>query len=474
MKLIDEGFENKKDKTRTKVTIVTILIFLVITIIIGILVAMSQMKEEGLKLLIDGSYNPKALQEIFFKDGKIYVKIRGIAEYLGFESYNGEYNNKSEELSKCYIEGENEVVNFELNARKIYKINLENDSYNYFYLDEPIIAKDGALYTTAEGITEAFNVSIIYDEQAQVIEIFTLPYLIRAYTNKILEYGYTQMSEEFEDTKAILQSMAIVKKTNYGVIDIQTGDVIIEPKYDSIKYMPTTGEFLIESNDKVGVIDKNKSMKVQLLYDSLELMDSDSGLYVARKDNKYGVIDLKGNIKIHIEYDKIGIDATKFEDNGIKNGYILVDNLIPVCKDNLWGMYDKTGKLVVDIEYTNFGYTAKTNKDAINLLVIPNYDVIIAEKDRKYLMLNAYGQKVLKVLVDDIYMAIESGENRYYIIANDKKRDAEKYLDSQGIVAKDENGETLNKGAISNTAKESNETNTSENSNVNTTSENEE
>ena len=43
-------------------------------------------------------------------------------------------------------------------------------------------------------------------------------------------------------------------------------------------------------------------------------------------------------------------------------------------------MYDKTGNLVVDLEYTNFGYTAKTKKDAMNLLVIPKYNVIVAEK----------------------------------------------------------------------------------------------
>ena len=80
-----------------------------------------------------------------------------------------------------------------------------------------------------------------------------------------------------------------------------------------------------------------------------------------------------------------------------------------------------------------------------------------------FLLINAYGKKVLEVLVDDIYMTIESNEYRYYILANDKRRDAEKYLDSQGIVAKDENGEILNKNAISNTTKKSNETNTSEN-----------
>ena len=43
-------------------------------------------------------------------DGTIYVPIKEISSYFGYESYNGEYGDKSEELSKCYSESENEIV----------------------------------------------------------------------------------------------------------------------------------------------------------------------------------------------------------------------------------------------------------------------------------------------------------------------------------------------------------------------------
>ena len=97
--------------------------------------------------------------------------------------------------------------------------------------------------------------------------------------------------------------MLVVKKGEnkniYGVIDTQ-GKTILEAKYDNITYLPNVGDFLVESNKKVGVLSKNGETKIQIIYDSIELMDSDAGLYVVKKDNKYGVLDLQGKTKIFI------------------------------------------------------------------------------------------------------------------------------------------------------------------------------
>ena len=48
------------------------------------------------------------------------------------------------------------------------------------------------------------------------------------------------------------------------------------------------------SNKKVGILSSIGELKVQLLYDSLELMDSDAGLYLAKRDGNFGVIDING------------------------------------------------------------------------------------------------------------------------------------------------------------------------------------
>ena len=208
--------------------------------------------------------------------------------------------------------------------------------------------------------------------------------------------------------------------------------------------------------------DSTTLSSVNLIYDSIELMDSDAGLYVVKRDDKYGVIDTRGNIKIYVEYDEIGIDPSQFEKNDIKNGYILVNNLIPVRKDKLWGLYNKNGKLVVNIEYDSFGYIASSNKDAMNLLVIPNYDVIVTCSNKKYGLINSSGRVLIGTLTDDIYLTIESGENHYYMTYNNNKLDVEEYLDSQSIVARDENGTVLNANEIN---QNNNSTNTTEEEN---------
>lgn len=455
MNLVEESFKTKKeDKSKKMAKVILVFIVLIVLIIIGIIGTIAYVKSNTMKLTIDGVVNEKVKGMLMFQGEKIYVPIKGIASHLGYECYNGEYNDKSEDPSKCYIQGPNEIVNFSLNSNKIYKLNLqEKDSnYEYFYLDEKVVAYNGELYTTAEGIETAFNISFEYNQEAKRITIYTLPYLVQSYTSAVLDYGYVELSDSFTNQKAILQNMLIVKKdkdqNKFGVIDATNGNAIIEAKYDKITYLPNSGEFKVESNKKVGIITKTKDTRVQLIYDSIELMDSDAGLYLVKRDDKYGVIDTRGNIKIYVEYDEIGIDATKFEKNDIKNGYILVNNLIPVRKDKLWGLYNKNGKLVVEIEYDSFGYIASSNKEALNLLVIPNYNVIVTCSNKKYGLINASGEVVLGTFTDDIYLAIESGENHYYMIHNNNKIDAEGYLDSQSIVAKDENGTVLNANEI--------------------------
>ena len=125
-------------------------------------------------------------------------------------------------------------------------------------------------------------------------------------------------------------------------------------------------------------------------------------------------------------------------------------------------MYNKNGKLVVNIEYDSFGYIASSNKDAMNLLVIPNYDVIVTCSNKKYGLINSSGRVLIGTLTDDIYLTIESGENHYYMTYNNNKLDVEEYLDSQGIVAKDEDGTILNANEIN---QNNNNTNTTEEQN---------
>ena len=69
----------------------------------------------------------------------------------------------------------------------------------------------------------------------------------------------------------------------------------------------------------------------------------------------------------------------------------------------------------------------------MNLLVIPDYNVIVACKDNKYTLINSSGQELFPTVADDIYMTIEGDQTHYYIAVNNGKIDAIEYLENSGI-----------------------------------------
>ncbi len=455
MNLVEESYK-EKDTNKTKLIsrIILVVIIVLVLAIIGIVVTIYYIDNSALKVYLNGNINNQLKDMLLIQeDGKIYIPIRDMASILNIQNYNGEYSNKSEDSTKCYIETTEEVANFTLQSNKIYKLYLNTTSstganYEYTYMDDVVISRNGKLYMTQDGMEKGFNASFSYDKEKNRIYIYTLDYLIQSYQNSVLEYGYTEIDSNFNNYKAVLNGMLVVKKDQYGVINAQTGETIIEPKYEKIEYMPTTGEFLITSNGKKGIMTASGNLKVQILYDEITLMDSDAGLLLAQRDGKYGVIDTNGNIKIYIEYDNIGIDITPYSNNNVKNKYILLDNLIPVQQDGKWGFFDKNGKQVVDFKYDSLGYRATTNKNAMNLLVIPNYNVMIVNQDNKYGIINSEGRELVRLILDDAYMYVSGGQTYYKMTYNNQELDIIEYLNmidvSTGGTDTDTNSDSSN------------------------------
>ena len=438
MNLLDEDFsKNKNNKTKKKKKIIIVFIIFILIVIIGIVAYMMYLQGSVLRVYINNTENAEVRNLLVFEeDGIIYVPVRAIATYLGYNSYNGEYSNRSEDNSKCFVECDEEVANLTLNSNKIYKLNLEenNNNYTYIYIDKPVKAINGELYITTDGMQKVFNTTFTYNEENKRIMINTTPYLITAYTNTVLDYGYTRVSEVFENEKAIMEDMLVVTDdTYYGVISATDGAEILECKYDEIRYQEATGDFVVCSDDKYGIIGTNQRTKVAIIYDSIELMDYDAGLYLVNRNDRYGVIDLNGNTVIYAENDQIGVDISTFEENDLKTGYILVDSLIPVMRNNKWGLFDINGNQLVELEYDSLGYVASSNREAINLLVIPNYNVIVACLNNRYTLLNTSGEQPIRAFVDDIYMEISGGEKHYLMTANNNTYDVEEYLDRLGV-----------------------------------------
>lgn len=464
MELFDEEMlatqKNGNKKTATIILVIIIILLVLVTALIGVIF---YLKQSSLTVTLNGAVNPNLKNILYFRDGdtsKPYIPIKQVASFLGYEAYNGNYTTKSEENNQCYVECEDEVAMFTLNSNLLYKtMPSEDTDYEYFYIDEPVIAMNNELYTTMDGIEKAFNVQFNYNVESKDINIYTMPYLINFYTPQITGYGYSEISEDFTNQKAVIDDMLVVanEKDRVGVIQASTGEVILEVKYQDINYLQHTSDFLVVDNDKMGIISSDKKTKVDIQYDSIDLMDYDAELYRVELDGRYGVIDFKGNTIINLDYEQIGIDASQFKQNDLKNGYILADTLIPVKQNKLWGFFDTSGNQKTECKYDNVGYVAANNQNGYSLVVVPDYNVIVVGKEKKYTLIDATGEEVWNFFpFDSVYINVSSGTTSYKMTYNSETLDLIEYLDRMGY------GKNNNKNNINNSQNTTN-TNTTTN-----------
>ena len=197
----------------------------------------------------------------------------------------------------------------------------------------------------------------------------------------------------------------------YGIV--RTDDYtsfVLEPQYDNINYVVDSATFLVESNKKIGLFTKDGKRKIDLVYDKITSMGQDSKLYVVETNGMSGVVDENGKIIIYPEYDKIGTDVGSFSYNGIKNGYILLNTLIPVQRDDMWAFYDKSGNKVSNgFKYKNIGCSSsKSANNIYPLLEIPEYNVVVvSDEDGKYAFMDTTGNdSILNFLFDEMCITV--------------------------------------------------------------------
>lgn len=450
MNLMDDyQVTKKKPKKNLASKIILIAIIILTILLIGLIALRLTIKPVAkTKLELDGNINNDILQMLEIQeDGSTLIPIRDIAKSFGYNSFNGDYIEKSEDINKCYVESDNEIAIFSKDSNKIYKVKPNETEYEYYYIDDPVVSKNGKLYTTMDGISKAFNVDFSYNQEKNTYKIQTLDYLINAFNTQLVEIGYQGTSEEFDDKKSVLENVLIVQdeKSKYGLYDISKQKEILEVKYDEIEYIPNMEVFLTKSNNKYGIVSKTGTENIKRVYDDIELIDKDAKLFKVKKDNKFGIVNLSGKEITDITYDAIGIDNANFKNNDIKSKYILVGKVIPIMKDKLYGFVDTNGKIISECKYDSLGYIASTNKDAENLLVIPGYNVIVACKDKKYILVNSSGEELYDGnSFDEVYMKTEGNDKKYYLVLNGKTYDAEDQL-SKITGANEENESTNNK-----------------------------
>lgn len=434
-------YGDKDEKTKKISRIILTAIVLVFIAIIAIICTILYLQKSVLKTYINGqavSIN-EGIILIDNDTNKVYVDIKGIAPYLNYYAHNGEYKVNSEDTNKCWVECNNETASFFLNSNKISKVAPNtNNEYEDYLITEPIISKEGKLYSSIEGIQIGFNVEFSYDKQANTIQIHTLPYLVNSYATSLKKYGYEGASQSFKNQKSALYNLFIVKKENnlYGVIKAN-GEEVISPRYKSIEFNETGKEFYVKNSlNRVGILTKEGDTKINLIYDNINMIDKQTGLYIVKSGNKFGVLDNTGNIVIHLEYDKIGIDTSRFPEENINNKYLLYGNVIPVSQNNKWGLFNVSGKEILGVEFDELGcIQSNTSSNTKNTLLIPSYKAIIMGKIKdnnvkNYGIYNNEGKELVACALTNVYSTIKSGVETYHMIYQGNDMDVEAYINA--------------------------------------------
>lgn len=474
----NNNYEPSNDQLKAKkwMKIIGIVLVLLLFICIGLIAFMYYWQSIQLKITIDGKTSSNLENILLIQNGQVYVPIRAFAEFVGYESYSGDYKQYAEDNTKCYVQCTNEIASFTMNSDKIYKLLTKGNDYEYFTINEPVKMINGVLYTTKEGAERAFNLIFDYSQEQNRITIYTLPYLVTQYAAQFEDSAIAGDGTNFSNQKALLDDRLIVKNTDnyYGVSDL-SGNEVLGTKYTSIQYVESTREFIVTTAEgKMGIMSYDATTKISPDYDQIKQIDKDAGLYLVTNSNKQGVINDSGSIIVYLEYDQIGVDASRFNSNNIKNQYLLYDNCIPVKKGNLWGIFDKTGRQILPIEYEDLGCSAgagtSTTQTTNNILLIPDYKGIVVKKDNLYGIKDFTGKELIPIALKTVYSTTSAGEETYYMIYNDQVMNVITYIKT--YVIKD-NNEPSNNNLNTNNVDNSVTNNTITNESTNNVSNNE-
>lgn len=470
-----ERGEQDKSKKLTKILLISIvIIFILMIAILGLII---YLQKSVFHVYIDGvSVNlPEETILIDKETGKVQVDIMGIAKYLGYDAHKGEYKLYTEDANKCWVDSKNETASFFLNSNKISKMPPDQTKdYEDYTITEPVVSKNGKLYCSPEGIKIGFNVLFDYNAQNNSVQIHTLPYLVQQYSATFKQYGYSSLSTDFNNQKAILYNLFIVKKDNnlYGVVDSQNKE-IVSSKYSKMEFNENAREFYVTNTiSKKGIVTEKGVTKINLLYDEITMIDKLNGLYMVKSNGKYGVLGNQGNIVIHLEYDQIGVDIARFPNNNINNKYVLFENAIPVYQNKKWGMFDVKGNLILPVEFDEMGYSSGavgnlSGKVVNNLLIVPSYKAIIIGKnmaagqktENKYGIYDYQGKELIVTALDNAYFVTNAGVNTYYMEYMGSTLNIEEYLEKHTTNSSNSNTNTNTQTNTTNTNTQTNNIN---------------
>ena len=146
---------------------------------------------------------------------------------------------------------------------------------------------------------------------------------------------------------------------------------------------------------KLGLIDIEGNRVTRVMYDKIEALDDDYGIYKVTLDGKIGLLDSQGKVFIQVKYDEITPKNSYHHKGELLNvGYELKE---VVSSEPRFGFADGNGKIILK---PRFESVFKTN------IASEDYYLVVQEKGRKGLYKN--NKRIIKSKYQEIAVATDA------------------------------------------------------------------
>lgn len=359
----------------------------------------------------DGTYKSKAINS---KSEQLYTSYSSVEALSNYDQSNNIWY--EDNVLKVEKDGKYGLINLEGNEI----LSCEYDKIDVIKgVKNSILVKKGDLY----GLVNASGSSIVDTNYTEILALtndYTNGYIVKNSegklgiigTNKeqILECKYSEIKHVYGN------DMYVVKEDKNLAIVNKAGDTNIEISYTDIKSI--NGEnVIVVNNGKYGIIGIDKTEKVKCEYQNIIYAFSD--YYIVEKDNKYGVMNSNGEMLVGLEYDSLEFNkesdcliGSKLND---ANTYLIDRNLVLKVTGTNVTVHNGYIRVNVNDEYKfyNLKFEEKTNRD-----VFANNTLYVAKNDGKYGLVNRDGTLVVGYQYEDIK---EQNEYGFVAVKKDNK-----------------------------------------------------
>ena len=335
-------------------------------------------------------------------------------------------NNKGEEILKGYEQIE-AIDNFDSKQNIWYEECVlrvsKNGKYGMIELNgKEILSCDYDEITALEGVTNNFIVkkedemglvneagqTIIKTEYKNILTLkegYKSEYIIQGKDNKygiISTSGSILLEPKYDEVKYVGSSRMFAVKENdvWKLINAEDGSIIIDGGYENIVEAKTEN-IIIENNGKYGIITKEKETKIEPQYEDLKY--AFSIYYIAKKGEKYGIINLENETIVDFEYQNmIYIENGGFieADKSNVETDILDSNLGKKITGIISEINTEKGyiKVYMDSEYKYYNF--KLEEKNVSDLLTSN-TLFLSKKNGKYGYVDKSGNIVVEYIYDD-------------------------------------------------------------------------